>query len=76
MDVLRVQCVTPADVRAAMRSQGIRQIDEVEAVILEADGSLSVLRTTDKIARTAIEDLAGYPPVPQAKSSGMTERME
>lgn len=70
-DALRDQRVTPAEIRAAMRSQGISQVDEVEAVILETDGSFSVLRTSGKKATTAIEDVAGYSPTSQTKPQGL-----
>lgn len=35
--------ITPDDVRAAMRQQGFANIAEVEAVVLETEGSLSVI---------------------------------
>jgi uncharacterized membrane protein YcaP (DUF421 family) len=36
--------ITEEDVRAAVRSAGLPDLDDVEAVILETDGSLSVVR--------------------------------
>ena len=58
---LRSQRVTPEEVRAAIRAQGIGQMSEVEAVILENDGSFSILRTTVQPATTAINDVRNYP---------------
>lgn len=40
---LRRERVTREEVWAAMRAQGVAAADEVEAVVLETDGSLSVL---------------------------------
>ena len=55
---LRSQRVTPEEVRAAIRSQGIvGQMSEVEAVILETDGSLSILRATAQPVTTALNDV-------------------
>lgn len=58
---LRSQRVTPEEVRAAIRAQGIGQMSEVEAVILETDGSFSILRATAQPATTALNDVNNYP---------------
>ena len=42
--VLRRQRVTPSEVDAAIRKQGVGRIEEVAAVVLETDGSFSVIR--------------------------------
>jgi uncharacterized membrane protein YcaP (DUF421 family) len=41
---MRRERVTTEEMRAAVRSQGIGSLDEVEAVVLETDGSFTVLR--------------------------------
>ena len=41
---LRRQRVTPSEVDAAVRKQGVGRIEEVAAVVLETDGSFSVIR--------------------------------
>ena len=41
---LRRQRVTPEEVLAAARGSGVQDIEEVEAVVLETDGSISVIR--------------------------------
>jgi uncharacterized membrane protein YcaP (DUF421 family) len=43
-DALRRARVTKEEVRAAVRSAGIASLGEAEAVVLETDGSLSVVR--------------------------------
>ncbi len=55
---LRRERLTPGEVRAAVRQQGICSMDQVEAVVLEAAGELSVL---SKGARpsTALIGVAG-----------------
>lgn len=42
-DALRRQRVTRAEVLAAARSSGNGDIDQLDAVILETDGSISIL---------------------------------
>lgn len=45
--------VTKAEIKAAIRSQGISQLEDVEAVVLETDGSLTTLqRVHGKLATT------------------------
>lgn len=44
---LRRTRLTEEEVRAAVRSQGLPMVEEVEAVVLETDGSLSVIRNAD-----------------------------
>ena len=47
-DALRRARVTEDEVRAAVREAGHAAIEEVEAVVLETDGSFSILRTTER----------------------------
>ncbi|EPX58975.1 hypothetical protein D187_003352 [Cystobacter fuscus DSM 2262] len=44
--------VVEQEVLAVMREQGVARLDSVEAVVLETDGSLSVLRRPDKPPET------------------------
>ena len=53
---LRSERVTPAEVRAAVRQQGIGSMSEVDAVILETDGSVSIVRTSLAQDRSALQD--------------------
>ena len=43
-DSMRRQRVSEADVRAALRQQGIASVEQVGAVVLEADGTFSVVK--------------------------------
>ncbi len=61
---LRGQRVTEDEVRAAIRSAGQTQLADVEAVILETDGSFSVLRPAGQFATAAAPDLTEYPLTP------------
>ncbi len=59
---LRQQRLTEKEVRAAIRAKGYARLSRVEAVIMEADGSFSVLPRTGETADTAQPDVADYPP--------------
>ena len=47
------------EVLAAVRSQGISVLSEVEAVVLETDGSFSVLRRSGEADVTTLRDVRG-----------------
>lgn len=46
-DGLRRAQMTRADLAVALRERGVRRLDEIEAVVLEARGALSVIRRGD-----------------------------
>lgn len=56
---LRAQRVTRDEVHAVLRSQGVSDVDSVDALVLETDGSCSVLRTVDWSRASALDDIAG-----------------
>ncbi len=59
---LRQQRVTESEVRAVIRAMGHSVMDEVEAVILETDGSFSVLPRVEGLAGSLQHDVGNYPP--------------
>lgn len=56
-NAMRRQRVLEAEVRAAVRGQGIASLEEVEAVVLETDGSFSVVSASDT-PPTALQSLS------------------
>jgi len=52
--------VTEDEVRAAVRSAGLRDLTMVEAVVLETDGSLSVVRTGEGQGSSSMADVKRY----------------
>ena len=60
---LRRTRLTEEEIRAAVRAQGLPAIEQVEAVVLETDGSLSVIGRKD---RRQPSSLAGVPMPDQA----------
>jgi uncharacterized membrane protein YcaP (DUF421 family) len=53
------QRLTEGEILAAIRSAGIARIADVAAVVLETDGSLSVLRDSGQGPPTALADVPG-----------------
>jgi uncharacterized membrane protein YcaP (DUF421 family) len=56
-DQLRAERVTAGEVRQAVRSQGIGGLELVEAVVLETDGSFSVIPGSQAGSGSALADL-------------------
>lgn len=57
---LRRQRVVPAEIREAVRSQGVARLEDVEAVVLETDGTFSVLKSGDRPS-TLLGDVTNTP---------------
>jgi uncharacterized membrane protein YcaP (DUF421 family) len=51
--------VTEAEIRSALRGQGISSVEEVAAVVLETDGTFSVIRGWAGGDRSALADVRG-----------------
>jgi uncharacterized membrane protein YcaP (DUF421 family) len=57
---LRAERVTPAEIRAAIRSKGITEVEQVGAVVLETDGTFTVMPTVNEHAHnSALTDVEG-----------------
>ena len=54
---LRDERVTPEEVRSAVRGAGLADLAQVHAVILETDGTFSVVEDRPEAAATALEGL-------------------
>lgn len=65
-DAMKRERLTEAEIRAAVRAQGMADMGEVTAVILETDGSLSVISGANADPWTALANVTGA----QAESSG------
>ncbi|MDP8921487.1 MAG: DUF421 domain-containing protein [Chloroflexota bacterium] len=57
---MRRERVTEAEVLAAVRSQGIASLDEVEAVVLETDASFTTIKATDHRSGSALASVSGH----------------
>jgi uncharacterized membrane protein YcaP (DUF421 family) len=54
---LRAERVTESEVRAAVRFAGIAALEDVDAVVLETDGSFSVIKQSGSVSRSALQDI-------------------
>lgn len=55
-DAMRAQRVTDGEIRQAVRSQGIGDLSDVAAVVLETDGSFSVVPSAQAGSLSALPD--------------------
>jgi uncharacterized membrane protein YcaP (DUF421 family) len=58
-DAMRAERIAEDDIRAAVRREGRSALSEVHAVVLETDGTLSVL--VERGDGSRLRDVAGYP---------------
>jgi uncharacterized membrane protein YcaP (DUF421 family) len=57
-DAMRRERVTESEIRAAIRSQGAAAIEDIEAVVLETDGTFSVVKkSANGSSRSALKDV-------------------
>ncbi len=56
-DVLRRQRVDQSEVRAAIRAAGLAAVEDAEAVVLETDGTFSVVKKSAGGSRSALKDV-------------------
>lgn len=57
---LQRERVTKREILASIRSNGIAAVEEVEAVVLETNGTFSVIPLSDKNSASALADVKGY----------------
>ena len=60
-DAMRKQRVAVEDIQAALRQRGFSRLDQVLAVVLEADGSLSVVASAGSGAATTLDGMSTPP---------------
>jgi len=59
-EAMRRTRITQDEVRAAIRSSGTFALSDVEAVVLETDGSMSVVKRGSAVGPISLEDVKGY----------------
>ncbi len=57
-NAMKRQRVAEGEVRMAIRAKGIAAVEEVEAVVLETDGSFSVIKKSATDSRSALADVS------------------
>lgn len=58
--ILKKERVAEGEVLAALRSNGIALVEDAAAVILETDGSFSVIKKLEKGSHSTLKDVKGY----------------
>lgn len=56
-DVMKQERIAEGEILAALRTSGISAIENADAVILETDGSFSVLQNIDESSASALKDV-------------------
>lgn len=67
-EVMRQERVNEGEVLQAMRKQGVHNYQDVEAVVLESDGNLSIIQGQSQASASALTDVA--------TASGHSSRLE
>jgi uncharacterized membrane protein YcaP (DUF421 family) len=57
---LKRQRVTESEIRAAVRAKGFAALEDAEAVILETDGSFSVVKKSETESFSALKDVKNF----------------
>ncbi|MGB3612360.1 MAG: YetF domain-containing protein, partial [Elainellaceae cyanobacterium] len=70
-DALRHERVTPDEVMAAVRENGLIRLEDVQWVILETDATLSVIPRDDRdFSGAQFDDVSGFLPAQQSNRQG------
>ena len=56
-DIMKKERVAEGEVLAALRSSGVSAIEDADAVILETNGSFSILQNIDESSASALKDI-------------------
>lgn len=63
LDALKRERITQGEMRAAVRAQGFSALEDIEVIVLETDGSFSVIEELNSRSDSALSDVQGYSPV-------------
>lgn len=58
-NAMRDERLTEGELRSAVRSQGVANFEEVEAIVLETDGKMTVIKKTSSRS-TSLADVKGF----------------
>lgn len=59
-DVMKQERITEGEILGALRSNGVSAIEDADAVILETDGSFSVIQNIDESSASALKDVRQF----------------
>jgi uncharacterized membrane protein YcaP (DUF421 family) len=58
---MRAQRVAEEEIRAAVRAQGLADIQQIGAIVLETDGSFTVIGTVQEAPASSLTGVENYP---------------
>ena len=67
-DVMKRQRITEGEILAAIRTDGMSAIEDVDALVLETDGSFSVIKDLDNSSASALKDVREFDRVEMAQN--------
>ena len=67
---MHAERVTEAEVLAAIRAQGVLDVESVWAVVLETEGSFTVMQASDTAKESALRSVKGPAPAARGEESG------
>lgn len=59
-EAMRRERVTESEIRAALRGRGYAAVEQIDAVILETDGSFSIIGSLKDSNHSALKDVDGF----------------
>ena len=59
-DVMKKERIAEGEILAALRTSGVSAIEDADAVVLETDGSFSVLKNIDDSSASALKDIREF----------------
>lgn len=68
-DTMKQQRIAEGEILAALRNSGISAIEDADAVILETDGSFSVIQNIDNSSASALRDVREFDRVIKAHNN-------
>lgn len=61
LDAMRIARVTHEELRAAVRNAGVMDLKQVDSVVLETDGTFSVIKESPNVAESSLSDVKAHP---------------
>ena len=68
-DVMKKERIAEGEILAALRTSGVSAIEDADAVILETDGSFSVIKNIDDSSASALKDVREFDRTKMARAN-------
>ncbi|MFL6374134.1 MAG: DUF421 domain-containing protein [Pyrinomonadaceae bacterium] len=67
-DTMRRERVSPEELRASARNDGSLSMDDIDSIVLETDGTFSVVHKNVKRSNSSLTDVSGHPTYTEEES--------